>query len=207
MLREGDLAARYGGEEFALLLPETDPEQARVVLRRLREKWALLRPDVTFSAGVAAWRRTWGRHHARGGGPGALRGQEAAPAATATGWPSASPLNDSVIIGGSSPRVTLPRRPGDPRKGPSMRAWQVQGKGEPKDVLHLVELPKPEPGPGQMRIAVTAAGLGLPDVFMCRDKYPLTPPLPFTSGPGSHGSRDRGRRGRRHPARRAASCR
>ena len=63
-----------------------------------------------------------------------------------------------------------------------MRAWQVQGKGEPKDVLHLVELPTPEPGPGQMRIAVTAAGLGLPDVFMCRDKYPLTPPLPFTPG-------------------------
>jgi NADPH2:quinone reductase len=63
-----------------------------------------------------------------------------------------------------------------------MRAWQVQGKGEPRDVLHLVELAKPEPGPGQMRIAVTAAGLGLPDVFMCRDRYPLTPPLPFTSG-------------------------
>jgi NADPH2:quinone reductase len=63
-----------------------------------------------------------------------------------------------------------------------MRAWQVQGKGEPKDVLHLVDLPVPEPGPGQMRIAVTAAGLGLPDVFMCRDMYPLTPPLPFTSG-------------------------
>ncbi len=63
-----------------------------------------------------------------------------------------------------------------------MRAWQVQGKGEPKDVLHLVQLPEPEPGAGQMRIAVTAAGLGLPDVFMCRDKYPLTPPLPFTPG-------------------------
>ncbi len=63
-----------------------------------------------------------------------------------------------------------------------MRAWQVQGKGEPRDVLRLVDLPAPEPGPGQMRIAVTAAGLGLPDVFMCRDMYPLTPPLPFTSG-------------------------
>src|SRR6185312_194587 len=55
-------------------------------------------------------------------------------------------------------------------------------KGEPKDVLHLVDLPAPEPGPGQMRIAVTDAGLGLPDVFMCRDRYPLTPPLPFTPG-------------------------
>jgi NADPH2:quinone reductase len=33
-----------------------------------------------------------------------------------------------------------------------------------------------------MRIRVTAAGLGLPDVFMCRGIYPLTPPLPFVSG-------------------------
>ena len=40
----------------------------------------------------------------------------------------------------------------------------------------------PEPGPGQIRIRVTAAGIGLPDVFMCRGTYPLTPPLPFTPG-------------------------
>ena len=63
-----------------------------------------------------------------------------------------------------------------------MRAWQVQGAGEPMDVLHLVELEPPQPGPGQVRIRVTAAGIGLPDVFMCRGTYPLTPPLPFTSG-------------------------
>ncbi len=63
-----------------------------------------------------------------------------------------------------------------------MRAWQVQGRGEPLDVLHAVELAAPEPGPGQLRIRVTAAGIGLPDVFMCRGTYPLTPPLPFTPG-------------------------
>ncbi|MCU1399740.1 MAG: hypothetical protein JWN62_2849 [Acidimicrobiales bacterium] len=63
-----------------------------------------------------------------------------------------------------------------------MRAWQVQGKGEPIDVLHAVEVEVPEPGPGQLRIRVTAAGIGLPDVFMCRGTYPLTPPLPFISG-------------------------
>jgi NADPH2:quinone reductase len=61
-----------------------------------------------------------------------------------------------------------------------MRAWQVQGRGEPIDVLRQVEIDAPSPGPEQLRIAVTAAGLGLPDVLMCRDKYPLTPPLPFT---------------------------
>jgi NADPH2:quinone reductase len=63
-----------------------------------------------------------------------------------------------------------------------MRAWQVQGAGEPIDVLHEVSVEPPEPGPGQVRIRVTAAGIGLPDVFMCRGTYPLTPPLPFTSG-------------------------
>ena len=63
-----------------------------------------------------------------------------------------------------------------------MRAWQVQGVGDPSEVLHLVEKAPPEPGPGEVRIRVTAAGLGLPDVFMCRGTYPLTPALPFTSG-------------------------
>ena len=31
-------------------------------------------------------------------------------------------------------------------------------------------------------LRVLAAGLGLPDVLMCRGTYPLTPPLPFTPG-------------------------
>jgi NADPH2:quinone reductase len=63
-----------------------------------------------------------------------------------------------------------------------MRAWQVQGAGEPVEVLREVQVERPDPGPGQARIRVTAAGIGLPDVFMCRGTYPLTPPLPFTPG-------------------------
>jgi NADPH2:quinone reductase len=69
-----------------------------------------------------------------------------------------------------------------------MRAWQVHGAGEPIDVLHEVDVEPPEPGPGQVRIRVTAAGIGLPDVFMCRGTYPLTPPLPFTSGQEATGT-------------------
>ena len=69
-----------------------------------------------------------------------------------------------------------------------MRAWQVRRAGEPIDVLHEVDVDPPQPGPGQVRIDVTAAGMGLPDVFMCRGTYPLTPPLPFTSGQEATGT-------------------
>ncbi len=69
-----------------------------------------------------------------------------------------------------------------------MRAWQVQSAGEPIDVLQLVDLEPPQPEPGQVRIRVEAAGIGLPDVLMCRGTYPLTPPLPFTSGQEATGT-------------------
>jgi NADPH2:quinone reductase len=69
-----------------------------------------------------------------------------------------------------------------------MQAWQVTGPGEPADVLHRLEVDLPEPGPGQARIRVTAAGIGLPDVLMCRGTYPLTPPLPFTPGQEATGT-------------------
>jgi NADPH2:quinone reductase len=63
-----------------------------------------------------------------------------------------------------------------------MRAWQVQAHGEPVDALRQVTVDTPKPGPGQLAIRVTAAGIGLPDVLMCRGTYPLTPSLPFTPG-------------------------
>lgn len=62
-----------------------------------------------------------------------------------------------------------------------MRKWIVESFGEPKVVWRLEENAQTiEPGPGQVKIKVEAAGLGLPDVLMCHDNYPLTPPLPFT---------------------------
>lgn len=63
-----------------------------------------------------------------------------------------------------------------------MRAWQVREHGEPRDALHLVEIAPPEPGIGQVRIAVRASAVGLPDVFMCRGTYPLTPDGTFIPG-------------------------
>lgn len=62
-----------------------------------------------------------------------------------------------------------------------MRAWTVSEFGEPADVVKLDENAEAfEPGADQVKVKVEVAGLGLPDVFMCRNNYPLVPPLPFT---------------------------
>lgn len=62
------------------------------------------------------------------------------------------------------------------------KTWQVHGAGEPAEVLRRVDREPPVPGTDQVRISVAAAGIGLPDVLMCRGTYPLTPPVPFTPG-------------------------
>ena len=48
-LRDYDIAGRYGGEEFAVLLPHTQPGQARRIAERLRT--AVAAGDLTASAG------------------------------------------------------------------------------------------------------------------------------------------------------------
>ena len=63
-----------------------------------------------------------------------------------------------------------------------MRAWQVHGLGEPRDVLTLDEVPDPEPGPGQLLVRVRGAAANFPDVLLCRGLYQVRPPLPFTPG-------------------------
>lgn len=65
-----------------------------------------------------------------------------------------------------------------------MRAWQTTKHGRPKDALQLNEnAPAPEPMPGTILLDVIAAGVGLPDAFMCEGSYMLTPgQLPFTQG-------------------------
>ena len=62
-----------------------------------------------------------------------------------------------------------------------MRRWMVDSFGDPVKTWRLeTSAPDVEAGPGQVLVAVEAAGLGLPDVLMANDNYPLTPPLPFT---------------------------
>ncbi|MFG2164502.1 NADPH:quinone oxidoreductase family protein [Micromonospora chersina] len=63
-----------------------------------------------------------------------------------------------------------------------MKAWRVTELGEPRDVLRLVDVPDPEPGPGQLVVRVLASPANFPDVLMCRGEYQVRPELPFTPG-------------------------
>jgi NADPH2:quinone reductase len=63
-----------------------------------------------------------------------------------------------------------------------VKAWRVSGYGQPQDVLELVEVDRPQPGPGQLLVRVLAAAANFPDVLMCLGTYQVKPPLPFSPG-------------------------
>ncbi|GAA1895543.1 NADPH:quinone oxidoreductase family protein [Streptomyces sodiiphilus] len=63
-----------------------------------------------------------------------------------------------------------------------MKAWRVHENGEPREVMRLEEVPDPEPGPGELLVAVRAANINFPDALLCRGHYQVRPPLPFTPG-------------------------
>jgi diguanylate cyclase (GGDEF)-like protein len=60
--REVDTPARYGGDEFVAVLPDTDEEGARLVIKRVHERLAddPDKPQVTMSAGLAVYPRDGG---------------------------------------------------------------------------------------------------------------------------------------------------
>jgi NADPH:quinone reductase len=60
-----------------------------------------------------------------------------------------------------------------------MRAWLVQKFGAPTDVLLLDEVAAPEPGPGEVQIAVEAVTINFNDIDGIRGRYrtvPIEPP-------------------------------
>ncbi len=63
-----------------------------------------------------------------------------------------------------------------------MRAWRVHELGDPAEVLGLEDLPDPDPGDGQLVLAVHACALNFPDILQCRGEYQVKPPLPFIPG-------------------------
>jgi NADPH:quinone reductase len=63
-----------------------------------------------------------------------------------------------------------------------MKGWLVKELGEPKDVLHIEEMNKPELKAGEVLINVKAAALNFFDILLCQGKYQEKPSLPFTIG-------------------------
>ena len=52
----------------------------------------------------------------------------------------------------------------------------------PPESLHLETFASAPLAPGQVRVAVHAAGINFPDILMAAGEYQLKPPLPFTPG-------------------------
>lgn len=63
----------------------------------------------------------------------------------------------------------------------TMRAIAIHAPGGP-EVLQPVTLPVPQPGPGEVLIAVAAAGVNRPDVMQRQGHYPPPPGAPDTPG-------------------------
>jgi len=61
------------------------------------------------------------------------------------------------------------------------RAVMLTKKGGP-EVLQVVDLPLDAPGPGQLRVRVSAAGVGVTDVLMLSGGYLFAPKIPFVPG-------------------------
>lgn len=52
----------------------------------------------------------------------------------------------------------------------------------PPEQLVVEDVPGREPGPGEVRVRVRAAGVNFPDVLIIQKKYQVQPALPFTPG-------------------------
>jgi NADPH:quinone reductase len=65
---------------------------------------------------------------------------------------------------------------------PTMKAVAVEGGKGPAEALHLADIPRPEPGEGQILIRVAAAGVNRPDIVQRLGFYPPPPGAPETLG-------------------------
>lgn len=63
-----------------------------------------------------------------------------------------------------------------------MKAWTVTKLGDPHEALKLAEIPKPEPGPGEVLVKTEASALNFFDILQCQGKYQEKHDLPFTPG-------------------------
>ena len=63
-----------------------------------------------------------------------------------------------------------------------MRSLIHDSFGEPAELLHLADLPTPEPGPGKVRIRTTLSPIHNHDLWTIRGSYGYKPPLPAIGG-------------------------
>ncbi|MPY66450.1 NADPH:quinone oxidoreductase family protein [Deinococcus sp. SDU3-2] len=68
-----------------------------------------------------------------------------------------------------------------------MRAVTCTAFAEP-EALSVQTVPDPAPGPGEVVLAVEAAGVNYPDALMVMGQYQVKPPLPFTPGAEAAGT-------------------
>ena len=62
-----------------------------------------------------------------------------------------------------------------------MRAWLLRRTGGP-DVIRLVDLPAPEPGPGEVAVRVEAIGINYAEVLSRKGLYGWAPKRPYVPG-------------------------
>lgn len=62
-----------------------------------------------------------------------------------------------------------------------MMAVQMRETGGP-EVLHYLELPTPQPGPGEVLVKADTIGIGMPEVLVRKGLYAWMPPLPAVPG-------------------------
>jgi len=68
-----------------------------------------------------------------------------------------------------------------------MQAIRISAQGGP-EALRLEDVPTPEPGPGQIRLKIEAAGVNFIDIYQRKGQYKM--PLPFTAGGEAAGTVD-----------------
>ena len=66
-----------------------------------------------------------------------------------------------------------------------MRAIQIKATGGP-EVMELVEVPTPKPGPGQVLVKIEASGVNFIDTYLREGRYPAE--LPFIPGQEAAGT-------------------
>ncbi|NBM20695.1 zinc-binding dehydrogenase [Streptomyces sp. GC420] len=94
-------------------------------------------------------------------------------------FPWTVPSRDGVVMLCLRPRRTSAARPGAGR--PVNRRVVVTRYGGP-ETLRVVEEALPQPGPGEVRVRVTAAEVNFTDLLLREGVYPDGPRPPFTPG-------------------------